>query len=409
MWRHVWQPPLAAGGRAYDVRLKRSTDRILVTHAGSLPRPDDLLELNRDQPAAAVKAERLRTAVAEVVGKQVSLGVDVVNDGEYGKPMTDAVDYGAWAMYVYERLSGYERRPLPMADALKEIMGDSKDRRDFPGFYAELTATRRALRDRPIERAVSVAPIRYSGQALIQRDIANFKAALATTPAEDAFMSAIVTGVQVGTSEHYRSKEEEAIAVAEAMREEYAAITNAGLNVQLDDPLLVNVYEFTHSANRDIAGFRSWAARHVELVNHALEGIPEERVRYHFCWGSWEGPHSADLPLQAVIDILLRVKASQYSFEAANPQHEHEWQDWKNVKLQPGRALIPGVVTHKTAVLEHAETVAQRLVRYAAIVGRENVIAGTDCGLGGRIHPEIAWAKLEVLAAGAALASRRLW
>jgi 5-methyltetrahydropteroyltriglutamate--homocysteine methyltransferase len=215
--------------------------------------------------------------------------------------------------------------------------------------------------------------------------------------------------VQVGTSEHYRSKEEEAVAVAEAMREEYRAIANAGLSLQIDDPLLVNVYEFQYSVGRDIAGFRDWAARHVELVNHALEGIPEERVRYHLCWGSWEGPHSADLPLHDVIDLLMNVKASQYSFEAANPQHEHEWQDWRKVKLPPGRALIPGVVTHKTTVLEHPETVAQRLVRYAEIVGKENVIAGTDCGLGGRIHPEIAWAKLKALADGAALASRRLW
>lgn len=222
-------------------------------------------------------------------------------------------------------------------------------------------------------------------------------------------MSAIVTGVQVGVSEHYSSKEQEAIAVAEAMREEYAAIVDAGFNLQLDDPLLVNVYEFQYSENRDIAAFRKWAARHVELVNHALEGIPEDRVRYHLCWGSWEGPHSADLPLHDVIDLLLRVKASQYSFEAANPQHEHEWKEWSSVKLPDGRALIPGVVTHKTSVLEHREVVADRLVRYAEIVGKENVVAGTDCGLGGRIHPDIAWAKLKALADGAALASERLW
>jgi 5-methyltetrahydropteroyltriglutamate--homocysteine methyltransferase len=306
-------------------------------------------------------------------------------------------------------LSGFERRPVSMQDALKEIMGDSADRRAFPGYYAQLAAARGARRDGPIELAVNVAPIRYTGQALIERDIANFKAALAGAQPADAFMSAIVTGVQIGRSEHYRSKEEEAVAVAEAMREEYRAITNAGFNVQLDDPLLVNVYEFQYSVSRDLAAFRNWAARHVELVNHALEGIPEERVRYHLCWGSWEGPHSADLPLHGVIDLLLRVKASQYSFEAANPQHEHEWQDWKKVELPPGRALIPGVVTHKTTVLEHPETVAQRLVRYAEIVGKENVVAGTDCGLGGRIHPEIAWAKLAALSEGAALASRALW
>ncbi len=389
--------------------MKRSTERILVTHAGSLPRPDDLIALNREQPGSEATAARLRTAVAEVVERQAALGVDIVNDGEFGKPMVEAADYGAWSMYVYDRLSGYERREIALKDALKEIMGDSRDRRDFAGYYSTGAISRMAERDRPVALAVNVAPIRYTGHALVQRDIANFKAALENVRVEDAFMSAVVTGVQVGVSEHYGSKEQEAVAVAEAMREEYAAIVGAGFNLQLDDPLLVNVYEFQYSASGDVAGFRNWAARHIELVNHALEGIPEQRVRYHLCWGSWEGPHSADLPLHDVIDILLGVKASQYSFEAANPRHEHEWKEWRNVKLPDGRALIPGVVTHKTSVLEHAEVVADRLVRYAEIVGKENVVAGTDCGLGGRIHPEIAWAKLEALVDGAALASERLW
>ena len=389
--------------------MKQSTERILVTHAGSLPRPEDLLALNRERPGSDATEARLRSAVADVVERQASLGVDVVNDGEFGKPMTNPDDYGAWSMYVYDRLSGFERRAVTLKDALKEIMGDSQDRRDFGAYYATAAISRMAERDRPVELAVNVAPIRYTGHALVQRDIANFKAALRNVRVEDAFMSAVVTGVQVAISEHYGSKEQEAIAVAEAMREEYAAIVDAGFNLQLDDPLLVNVYEFQYSVNRDIAGFRKWAAQHVELVNHALEGIPEDRVRYHLCWGSWEGPHSADLPLHDVVDLLLRVKASQYSFEAANPQHEHEWKEWRNVKLPDGRALIPGVVTHKTTVLEHPEVVADRLVRYAEAVGKENVVAGTDCGLGGRIHPEIAWAKLKALADGAALASRRLW
>jgi 5-methyltetrahydropteroyltriglutamate--homocysteine methyltransferase len=219
----------------------------------------------------------------------------------------------------------------------------------------------------------------------------------------------VFTGVQVGTSEHYRSKDEQAGAVAEAMREEYAAIVRAGLNVQIDDPILVNVYEFRYSVDRDFAGFRKWAQSHVELVNHALEGIPEERIRYHLCWGSWIGPHSADLPLGVVIDLLLKVKASQYSFEAANPQHEHEWKLWQDGALPEGKGLIPGVVTHKTTILEHPEVVADRIVRYAQAVGRENVIAGTDCGFGGRIDPDVAWAKLAALAAGAALATEQLW
>ena len=207
----------------------------------------------------------------------------------------------------------------------------------------------------------------------------------------------------------HKTNEEQAVATAEAMREEYAAIVDAGLNVQLDDPILVNVYEWQYSLNADIAGFKKWAESHIELVNHALEGIAEDKVRYHLCWGSWNGPHSTDLPLRDVVDLLVRVNASQYSFEAANPQHEHEWKVWKDVKLPDGRAVIPGVVTHKTTILEHPEVVADRIVRYADIVGKENVIAGTDCGFGGRMHPQLAWAKLKALADGAKLASEQLW
>ena len=199
------------------------------------------------------------------------------------------------------------------------------------------------------------------------------------------------------------------MAVAEAMREEYRAITDAGLNLQIDDPILVNVYEWQYSSNSDLAGFRKWAQSHIELVNHGLQGIPEAQVRYHLCWGSWKGPHSADLPLRDVIDLILQVRASQYSVEAANVQHEHEWKIWKTVKLPDGKAVVPGVVTHKTNVLEHAEVVADRLVRYAGAVGRENVVAGADCGFGGRMHPELSWAKLGKLSEGAALASRQLW
>jgi 5-methyltetrahydropteroyltriglutamate--homocysteine methyltransferase len=256
-----------------------------------------------------------------------------------------------------------------------------------------------------------VGPIRYTGRAVVQRDIANLKAALAAnarTP-EDAFMTAIVTGVTVVPGEYYRTTDEQAAAVAEAMREEYQAIVDAGFMLQLDDPIIVNVYEWRYSMSGDMAAFRKWAESHVELVNHALAGIPEEKVRYHVCWGSWKGPHSTDLPLRNVIDLVLRVKARQYSVEAANPQHEHEWKVWKEVKLPPGKAVIPGLVTHKTNVVEHSEVIADRIVRYADAVGRENVVAGTDCGMGGRIHASIAWAKLRALSDGAALASRRLW
>jgi 5-methyltetrahydropteroyltriglutamate--homocysteine methyltransferase len=388
-------------------RVKRSVDRILTTHAGSLPRPDELIAVNRDRPSDAATAALLRTSVADVVKQQAAAGIDVVNDGEFGKPMTNEVDYAAWATYAFGRLSGFEQRELlEVGTVLKEIMGDSRDRRDFARFYAAAMAQRPRG---PLAFPVNVGPIRYTGHALVQRDIDNFKAALGKVTTADAFMSSVFTGVQVGPSEHYRSKDEQAVAVAEAMREEYRAIVDAGLNVQIDDPILVNVYEFRYSVDRDFAGFRKWAESHVELVNHALAGLPEDRIRYHLCWGSWIGPHSADLPLSEVIDLLLEIKASQYSFEAANPQHEHEWKLWKDVALPDGKALIPGVVTHKTTILEHPEVVADRIVRYAHAVGRENVIAGTDCGFGGRIDPQVAWAKLEALAAGAALASGALW
>ncbi len=389
--------------------MKRGTNRILTSHVGSLPRPADLIEMYRDQAPAEKLESRLTTAVAEVVQQQVEAGIDVVNDGEFGKPMSDEVDYGAWATYIYQRLSGFEMRDLPKDfNALKSIMGGSKDRADFADYYQTPEAYA-GPSTRPIRFSVNVGPIKYTGHELIQRDIKNLKAALAGRNVEDAFMTAAVTGVTFLPGEYYKHPEEQAAAVAEAMREEYKAITDAGLNVQLDDPIIVNVYEWQYSMNGNMAAFRKWAESHIELVNHTLAGIPEEKVRYHICWGSWKGPHSTDLPLRNVIDLMLKVKASQYSVEAANPQHEHEWKDWKDAKLPAGKAVIPGVVSHKTNVLEHPEVVADRIMRYAHAVGRENVIAGTDCGMGGRIHPQIAWAKLRALSAGAAQASRQLW
>ncbi|HEY8520943.1 MAG TPA: cobalamin-independent methionine synthase II family protein [Gammaproteobacteria bacterium] len=390
--------------------MSRSTDRILTTHAGSLPRPADLLALYRDEAAAPARLEaRLASAVGEVVRRQADIGIDIVNDGEFGKPMTQDVDYGAWATYIFGRLSGYEmREPDPGFDVLGAIMGRSKDRIDFAEFYASGEDGTRT--PRPDYRVpVNVGPVTYTGHSAVQRDIANLKAALGDTDVRGAFLSAVATGVQAAPSEHYRSAEEHAVAVAEAMREEYKAIVDAGLSLQIDDPILVNVYEFEYSASGDLAGFRKWAKGHVELVNHALRGIPEERIRYHVCWGSWKGPHSSDLPLRHIVDLLLEVNAGQYSVEAANVQHEHEWKVWKDFKLPDGRAVIPGVVTHKTNVLEHPELVADRIVRYAEVLGRENVIAGSDCGLGGRLHPQLAWAKLRNLVRGAELASEALW
>ena len=396
--------------------MRRSTDKILTTHAGSLPRPQRLIDAYRsgqDAGILGVTADgeaRLREAVAEVVAEQARCGVDIVNDGEFGKPMTEDTDYGAWATYIYGRLSGYElRERTHPGQVMQEIFGTCKDRVDFASFYAAGLDGTAAPRRRARPLPANVGPIKYTGQALIQRDIANFKAALGSQDVADAFMTAAFTGVQIGPNDYYKNRDEQAVALAEAMREEYRAIVASGLNVQIDDPLLVNVYEMQYSLSGDLAGFRRWAATHVELLNHALDGISEDKIRYHLCWGSWIGPHSTDLPLRDVIDLLVKIKASQYSFEAANPQHEHEWKVWEGGVLPDGRAVIPGVVTHKTNILEHPETVADRIVRYANIVGRENVIAGTDCGLGGRMNPQLAWAKLRALAAGAELANRELW
>ena len=392
--------------------MKRSTHRILTTHAGSLPRPADLMALYRELAPTEKLDPKLTSSVTDVVRQQIDAGIDIVNDGEYGKPMSEDVDYGAWATYVYQRVSGYEMRAIPRdSDVANWFMGASKDRRDFAEFYRSPDVYLGPA-SVPRQFPVNVGPIRYTGHSVIRRDTRNLKAALAGKNVEEAFMTAIVTGIAgllLLPGEYYKTAEEQATAVAEAMREEYKAITDAGLNLQLDDPLLVNVYEFTYSMSGDMAAFRKWAETHVELVNHGLAGIPEEKVRYHVCWGSWKGPHSTDLPLREVIDLVLKVKASQYSVEAANPQHEHEWKVWRDVRLPEGKAVIPGVVTHKTNILEHREVVADRIMRYAEAVGRENVIAGTDCGLGGRIHPQVAWAKLQALSAGAALASKRLW
>lgn len=391
--------------------MKQSTNRILTTHVGSLPRPADLIDLYRDKAAPERIETRLSRAVAEVVQQQTESGVDIVNDGEYGKPMSDEVDYGAWATYAFDRLSGFEMRAMPEgATRISLMMARSKDRADFAQFY-ETGESGIGPRQRAVTFPTNVGPIHYTGQKLIQRDIQNLKAALRGKPAEEAFMTSIVTGV-IGLrpgDEYYKTAEEQAAAVADAMHEEYKAIAGSGINLQLDDPILVNVYELQYSLSGDMAGFRKWAESHIELVNHALAGIPEDKIRYHVCWGSWKGPHSTDLPLRDVIDLVLKVKASQYSVEAANPQHEHEWKVWKEVKLPAGKAVIPGVVTHKTNILEHPEVVADRILRYADVVGRENVIAGTDCGMGGRIHPTVAWAKLRALSAGAALASKQLW
>jgi 5-methyltetrahydropteroyltriglutamate--homocysteine methyltransferase len=395
--------------------MKRSTDRILTTHVGSLPRPKDLVELYRDNSPDSTLFPRLRSAVAEIVQEQARFGIDIVNDGEFGKAMRSAMDFGAWWSYVYPRLAGYELREEEAKKGRAAWTFGSKERKEFAEFYAAeasaaATASQGGTSTARLYGLTCTAPVKYTGQAAIQRDIQNLKSALAGAHVEEAFMTAVSPAtLQILPNAYYKDRDEYTWALAEAIREEYKAIVGAGFILQIDDPALVDIYDWWFSMNEDIAGFRKWAAFQVEAVNHALEGIPEDRVRFHICWGSWHGPHKGDVGLKHVVDLLLKVKAQAYVIEAGNVRHEHEWKIWKATKLPEGKVLIPGVVSHATNVLEHPELVADRVVRFAKTIGRENVIAGTDCGLGGRVHPQIAWAKLEALSEGAKLATKELW
>jgi 5-methyltetrahydropteroyltriglutamate--homocysteine methyltransferase len=401
--------------------VKRSFDRILTTHVGSLPRPNDLVELYRNDAPESQLLPRLRSAIADVVRAQSGSGIDIVNDGEFGKAMRRSVDFGAWWSYVYDRIAGFELREEAAKKGRAAWTFGSKERKEFAEFYAEETSAGQggAVAAQGVQGATSsarmygltcAAPVKYTGQAIVQHDIENLKAALGGADVEEAFMTAVSPAtVQILPNEYYKSQEDYTWALAEAIHEEYKAIVDAGFILQIDDPALVDLWDWWYSLNGDMAGYRKWAAFQVEAANHALRGIPEERVRFHICWGSWHGPHSGDLPLKDVVDLLLKVKAQAYSVEAGNVRHEHEWEVWKDTKLPDGKVLIPGVVSHSTNLIEHPELVADRIIRFAHVVGRENVIAGTDCGLGGRVHLQIAWAKLRALSEGAKLASKKLW
>src|SRR5687767_3624826 len=390
----------------------QATRRILTTHVGSLIRPAELLPFIRDKQSArsydaAAYATCLQRSVAEVVKQQVDAGIDFPSDGEFGKSIS-------WSQYALERLSGFERRP---AGAGENLFARGADRARFPEFYAELDAAGGppATAGHSAGIAVCVAPIRYTGQAEVERDIANFKAALARAGHREGFLpvAAPSSVIPDRKNEHYGSEEELLQAIAEAMRVEYRAIVDAGLHLQLDDARLAVTYD-RMVPPASLEDYRRWVAMHVELLNHALEGIPEERVRYHVCWGSWPGPHTTDVPLRDVVDLILKVRAGTYLIEGANPRHEHEWRVWETVKLPPGRRLAPGVISHATNVVEHPELVAQRLVRLARLLGRDNILASTDCGFAQgpfhrRVHPSVMWAKLEAMVQGARLASRELY
>jgi len=388
--------------------MKRSDTRILCTHVGSLIRPPELQDFLRAKQAGKPYDEKaygkcLTDTVAEVVRRQAEAGIDVVSDGEFGKSIS-------WAQYALERLSGFERRPIK-SDAANPFKRGA-DRTRFAEFYAELDAREGVA---TTSEAICVAPISYTGQSELQRDIDNFKAALKNVNVEEAFLpvAAPASVIPDRKNEYYKNEEELQLAIAGAMRTEYKTIIDAGFLVRLDDARSAVTYD-RMVPPASFADYKSWLGRQIEIMNHALEGLPADRIRYHICWGSWPGPHTSDVPLKDIVDIVLKAKVGAFVIEGANPRHEHEWQVWKNAKLGPGQLLIPGVISHATNVVEHPELVAGRIVRLARIVGRENVIAGTDCGFAQgpfyrRVHPSIMWAKLEALAEGARLASKELW
>jgi 5-methyltetrahydropteroyltriglutamate--homocysteine methyltransferase len=369
----------------------------LTTHVGSLIRPAELVAASADCNPELCQAQ-LAAAVADIVRRQVTAGIDIVNDGEFGK--------SSWAAYILDRLDGFEIRP----DQLQPLDWLGGDRQRFADFCAREMP--RAIEGMPAE--VCVQPIAYRGAQTIQRAIDHLRAASAALGAAEVFMTAVAPASTAynGVNEYYASDREYVFAIAEALRQEYRAIHEAGFLLQVDDAVLANMYDSLVAKSPD--RYREWAELRVEALNHALRGIPAERVRYHVCFGSWHVPHVADAPLEALIDLILKVNAQAYSIEAANARHEHEWRIWEKVRLPDGKILIPGVVTHHTTTVEHPRLVADRIVRFAQLVGRENVIAGTDCGFAQmesieRVHPSVMWAKLEALVEGARLASGELW
>jgi 5-methyltetrahydropteroyltriglutamate--homocysteine methyltransferase len=386
--------------------MKRSNDHILTTHVGSLPRPDDLFEMmlarmDGNPVDEAVYAARVRKAVEDSVKQQVDAGLDVVSDGEMGKP--------SFITYASQRLGGLEKRegtrPSPFSN--------TRETRDFPEYYQSQVAEQVSARRR---RALMLCtgPIAYKGHAQLKADLDTLKAALKNVSVTEAFVPAIAPSNIECTSpnEYYPSAEKYVFAIAEAMREEYKAIVDAGFLLQIDDPFLVTYY--ITRPDLSVADCRKWAELRVEALNHALKDIPAERVRFHTCYSINMGPRIHDMQLKDIIDIILKVKAQGLTFEAANPRHEHEYEEWKRAKVPDDKVLLPGVITQSTVLVEHPELVAQRLVRFAGVVGRERVIASADCGFASfagsnEVHPSIVWAKFNSLVEGSRLASKTLW
>ncbi len=380
------------------------TNRILTTHVGSLVRPDEFTKVLHRKVSGSISDEEfgasLTNAVREVVKKQAEIGIDIVSDGEFGK-------IGGWEQYVLDRLSGFGEA-LGEASMAEVSTGDMQQ---FADFYREFWPTQ----DHPEAIYPCIGDIEYIGFDELNRDINNLKSAMAAAHVEDGFLpvAAPASAFSLSPNQHYATDEEFIEAGAKALHEEYKAITEAGLYVQIDDAHLPFMWDRIVS-NGTRAEYYAWARPRIDALKEALKGIPEDRVRYHICWGSWNGPHASDVELKEIVGLLLELPVSAYAIESANARHEHEWQVWQDVRLPEDRKLIPGVISHQTNVVEHPELVAQRLMRFASVVGRENVIGGSDCGFAQgpfvrRVHPSIMWAKLEALVEGARIASAELW
>jgi 5-methyltetrahydropteroyltriglutamate--homocysteine methyltransferase len=392
--------------------VKRSTSRILTTHAGRLNGPPELTEVTRaiqrgDSSDIEAAMPLIRRSMADVIKQQANAGIDVVSDGELGK-------IGFGLSYYGKRLTGLGTRPVRQGEAPTMSAGTA-ERIEFAEFYADLARGGQGFGaggGGAPQRNIVNGPITYIGQAEVAKDIELFKTSLAQSGAkvEETFMCVLAPGwlEHFFYNEYYKTDEAYLFALAEAMGAEYKTIVDAGFILQLDDPGLPDTYDMI-VPNPTIEEYRKFAEIRIEAMNHGLKGLPQDRIRYHICWGSWHGPHTHDLPLVHVVDLMLKINAEAYSVEAANPRHEHEWKVWKDTKLPEGKILIPGVVSHASNVVEHPELVADRIIQYANLVGKENVIAGTDCGMGNRVHYQIGWAKLKALGEGAAMASKQLW
>jgi 5-methyltetrahydropteroyltriglutamate--homocysteine methyltransferase len=403
-----------AGGNFFDIIdepiMQRSDEKILTTHVGSLIRSPEFVALLKaadagDSGATGRYPAQLAAAVAQIVREQEAIGIDVVSDGEFGKS-------ASWSRYILERLTGFEQR-AGLGLRSGEIVAKGRDRERFPEFYAEYDKTQGFVGTKG--NWACIGPITYKGHEVIRRDIENLKAALPGARVTEAFMAAVAPGSVIPDrlNEYYKDDADFIFAVADALNEEYRAIVDAGFLLQLDDAHLPIMYERMVPPAR-FADYLAWADLRIEALNCALSGIPEDRVRYHLCWGSWNAPHTGDVPLKDIVHLLLRLRVGAYSIEAANVRHEHEWRLWETVKLPAHKILIPGVISHATNVVEHPELVAERIVRFASLVGRENIMAGTDCGFAQgpyvqRVHPSIMWSKLQALVEGAQLATSKLW